>query len=272
MQPSLLFLVDDEPAITHLVSLYGTRAGHRVACFPDGRQAWKYLTGAAGEQGRPPRPHLLLLDLNLPGVSGLDLCRRLRTNPELATLPVALFTTLDRPDEIARALEVGTDFLFDKDHVKDPKDWLERLDDILLHVHGRPLTLSLSSSEVSHLCTTPEQLIATLNRALRSLLRPLGPPFLRAVSRRAFGRVRPLLGEVDAGGTPSPIDPDAWLLANGLGFDPDRLAYSLPAPAVVAFAVLLVDEIVKVLGTATTAPFRDTLAASLPILSQVVER
>src|SRR5262249_43086599 len=114
MEPSLLLLVDDDPNIADLVGRVARRAGHRVEHRADARQAWGYLTDAGNENRLPPLPlpHLMLLDLNLPGISGLELCRWLRATPRLAKLPVALFTMYDQPHDAVAGLEAGMDFLF----------------------------------------------------------------------------------------------------------------------------------------------------------------
>jgi hypothetical protein len=107
----------------------------------------------------------------------------------------------------------------------------------------------------------PEQLIATLNRALLPLLRQLGPMFLRAMAQRVFRRGDLLLAEGGIGQPPRPLDFNRWLLPSGLGFDPGHFARHWPAAAVAALATALAAEITQVLGPATTAPFRATLAA-----------
>jgi CheY-like chemotaxis protein len=263
MEPSLLLLVDDDPNIADLVNRVARRAGHQVEYRADVRKAWEYLTGRGGENGlsRSPLPHLVLLDFNLPGISGLELCRWLRATPHLAKLPVALFTMFDRPDDIAAGLDAGMDFLFPKDLLARPDDWRERLEEILRQVHGQALTLSLSSSVSSGLSDAPEQLIAAINRGLLPLLRQLGPVFLRALAPRVCRRTEPLLAEADAGQPPPPMDSNRWLLPSGLGFDPDHFARHWTAAAVVVFATGLAEEITQVLGPAITAPFRATLAS-----------
>jgi CheY-like chemotaxis protein len=263
MQPSSLLLVDDDPSIADLVYRVARRAGHQVEYRADVRKAWEYLTGRGGENGQslPPLPHLVLLDFNLPGISGLELCRWLRATAHLAKLPVALFTMYDRPDDVAAGLEAGMDFLFPKDLLARPDEWRERLEEILNQVHGQALPLSLSSSVTSGLSDTPEQLIVTINRGLLPLLRQLGPVFLRALAPRVYRRVGPLLAGGEPGRPPPPMDSDRWLLPSGLGFDPDHFARHWPAAAVVVFTTGLVEEITQVLGSAITAPFRATLAS-----------
>src|SRR5438477_5135052 len=58
----------------------------------DGQAAWDYLTGA-GSTGRPTRPSLIVLDLNLPRKSGLDILQALKQDPDLKTIPVIVLTS-----------------------------------------------------------------------------------------------------------------------------------------------------------------------------------
>src|SRR5258708_4034997 len=96
MSCPLLLLVDDAPEIGIIVERLGKRAGQEVICCADALVGWDYLEQTIASGGaastRMPRPDLVILDLNLPGVSGVELCRRIRATPELETLPVALFS------------------------------------------------------------------------------------------------------------------------------------------------------------------------------------
>ncbi|MGN8054685.1 response regulator [Pedobacter sp. 22163] len=53
------------------------------------------------------KPKLILLDLNLPGLSGLDLLKFIRDIPYLKTIPVILFSTSDNPDDVKASIEFG---------------------------------------------------------------------------------------------------------------------------------------------------------------------
>ena len=96
--PARVLVVEDEPKLAALLADYLRAAGHDVECVGDGRdglQAW---------QDR--RHDLVLLDLMLPGLDGLSLCRQLRT---LTAVPIVMLTArADEADRLA-GLELGAD-------------------------------------------------------------------------------------------------------------------------------------------------------------------
>src|SRR5947209_1741892 len=130
MPRPLLLLVDDAPEMTVLVQALGGRAGCEVAVASDADAAWAALHAR--------RPDLVLLDVNLPGVSGPDLLRRLRAAPELSGLAVAVYCHATLGADVAAGLEAGADFVFFKDLAARPDDWRRRLEEILAGAHGRP--------------------------------------------------------------------------------------------------------------------------------------
>ncbi|MGE0494614.1 MAG: response regulator [Vulcanimicrobiota bacterium] len=75
-----------------------------------------------------PRPDLVLLDLNMPGVNGFEVLKALRDDPELRPLPVVVLTSSDAPDDVAQAYELGC-----RSYISKPVDFdrfirvLERL-------------------------------------------------------------------------------------------------------------------------------------------------
>ena len=87
-----ILVVDDEPAIRAFVRAALQQASHHVLEAADGVSA---LRLASGE-----RPDLVLLDIALPHLSGIEVCRRLRREPATARTPVLLLTGLpDRGDQ-----------------------------------------------------------------------------------------------------------------------------------------------------------------------------
>jgi len=75
-----------------------------LTIMDDGAEALQKLRDFAESK---TRPKLILLDLNLPGLSGLDLLKFIREIPYLKTIPVILFSTSDNPDDVKASIEFG---------------------------------------------------------------------------------------------------------------------------------------------------------------------
>lgn len=100
----LILAVDDEPANRALLRKLLNHHGYDVVEAFDGPSALR----AIAEHD----PDLVCLDVMMPGVDGIEVCQRLRRQPEHARLPILLLTALDRPEDKARGLEAGAnDFL-----------------------------------------------------------------------------------------------------------------------------------------------------------------
>jgi len=96
-----VLVVEDEPDIRALIVLHLAREGFRCRTAKNGSEA---LTEA-----RAAKPDLLILDLMLPELDGLEVCRRLRSDPATATVPIIMLTA--KADEVDRVvgLEMGAD-------------------------------------------------------------------------------------------------------------------------------------------------------------------
>ena len=95
---SRILIVDDEPNLRHTVGYNLRREGYEVVQVPDGETA---LTAA---QSQPP--DLVVLDLMLPGIDGLEVCRRLRQG---SAVPILMLTARDTEIDRVVGLEVGAD-------------------------------------------------------------------------------------------------------------------------------------------------------------------
>ncbi len=105
-----LTLVEDDPDVTALVQ--GLAADHQLDVFADGVSAVDALTGDL------PLPQVILLDLDLPGMHGLEVLKRLRHHPRTRRVPIVIFTATDQlPDEgyrlganawVAKSRDAGT--------------------------------------------------------------------------------------------------------------------------------------------------------------------
>ncbi|MGE7433722.1 MULTISPECIES: response regulator transcription factor [Kitasatospora] len=100
-RPARILVVDDDPTVAEVVAGYLTRAGHRVERAADGHAALAAVAAAP--------PDLIVLDLMLPGIDGLEVCRRLRASGHGTELPVVMLTAKgDEADRIL-GLELGAD-------------------------------------------------------------------------------------------------------------------------------------------------------------------
>ena len=107
---SLLLVEDNEDDIdlTRLC-LQKNKILNPVTVVRDGAEALDYLFGQGPYQGRDlsDRPAVVLLDLNLPKISGLDVLEQLRKNPLTRGLPVVIFTTSNEEKDVVGAYERG---------------------------------------------------------------------------------------------------------------------------------------------------------------------
>ncbi|MBF9130868.1 response regulator transcription factor [Plantactinospora sp. S1510] len=93
-----ILVAEDDPKQANLVRVYLEREGHSVLVVGDGR--------AALEQCRTRRPDLAILDVMMPVVDGLDVCRILRAE---STLPILLLTARTTEDDVLLGLDIGAD-------------------------------------------------------------------------------------------------------------------------------------------------------------------
>jgi DNA-binding response OmpR family regulator len=124
---SRILVVDDEPAIVDVLVYNLTQAGHQPITAGDGTQALELI--------RTESPDLVILDLMLPGVDGLDICREVRKHSDL---PIIMLTA--RAEEIDRVLglELGAD-----DYVVKPfsvRELMSRVKAVLRRTKPTPAT------------------------------------------------------------------------------------------------------------------------------------
>ena len=104
--PARVLVVDDTPQnVKLLADILGAR-GFVAITASDGEEA---LAKLAAE-----RPDIVLLDVMMPGLSGYDVCRRIRADPATALLPVVLVTSLDPHEERVKGIEAGADDFLQK--------------------------------------------------------------------------------------------------------------------------------------------------------------
>jgi CheY-like chemotaxis protein len=114
---SILQVEDEEPYV-FLMQLMFERAAitNPVHVVPDGQAAIDYLAGAGAyaDREKHPLPCLVLLDLKLPKVSGLEVLEWLRQQPRLKRLVVVVLSASSQPEDIERAYDLGANSYIEK--------------------------------------------------------------------------------------------------------------------------------------------------------------
>jgi DNA-binding response OmpR family regulator len=119
--PSRVLVVEDEPDIRALLAFHLEREGFQVARSASGVDAIR--------QVRASPPDLVLLDLMLPEMDGLDVCRRLRQDPATASLPIVMITAKGEEVDRVLGLELGADDYIVKPF--SPKEMVARVRAVL---------------------------------------------------------------------------------------------------------------------------------------------
>jgi two-component system response regulator len=114
-----ILIVDDsdEDAALTLEVLHDAAPGAAILRLTDGEQALHFIRGSNGYAGRPAGlPRLVLLDLHMPGMDGIEVLQALRALPEMRDLPIVLWSSSGNPLFIDQALQAGASAY----HVKPP--------------------------------------------------------------------------------------------------------------------------------------------------------
>ena len=106
-EPAIILLVEDDPAHAEIVrrNFVNFRMANRLLHVADGQQALDYLFRRAVFQdpNQSPRPNLILLDLRLPKVDGLEVLKTIKADADLARIPVVVLTTSAAEVDMAKA-------------------------------------------------------------------------------------------------------------------------------------------------------------------------
>ncbi|HAE87027.1 TPA: two-component system response regulator [Candidatus Marinimicrobia bacterium] len=114
-------IVDDEADILELVSLHLKRSGFKVDAFSEGKSFYDYL--------KNNNPDLTILDLMLPDMDGLDICRDIRKDPRHNNMPVVMLTARGDETDTVLGLELGADDYVTKPF--SPKELVARVKAVL---------------------------------------------------------------------------------------------------------------------------------------------
>src|SRR3954452_12505470 len=120
-----VLVVDDDLTVRDVVRRYLERGGHEVALADNGEDALRWIA--------EHEPDLVVLDLMLPGMDGLEVCRRLRRH---STVPVVMLTALGEEENRIAGLELGADDYVTKPF--SPRELALRVASVLRRARGAP--------------------------------------------------------------------------------------------------------------------------------------
>lgn len=129
--PLTILLADDDPddRLMAREAFSESLLNNPVVMVEDGEQLLDYLRGRGAWAGKmPPKPGLILLDLNMPRMDGREALREIKNDPELRRIPVVILTTSKAEEDIVRTYDLGVNSFIAKPLT------FERLVDVLHHV------------------------------------------------------------------------------------------------------------------------------------------
>ncbi len=177
MATSRVLVVEDEPDIRDLLVFHLERDGFQVTKCKSGPEALRLVSAA--------RPDLVLLDLMLPDMDGLEVCRRLRQDPATQSVPIVMLTARD--DEVDRVLglELGADDYVVKPF--SPRELVARIRAVLRRARPlpgtAPVTIGQLSVDTAAHAVTVDGVSVSLTRKEFDLLRALLEARGRVLSR-----------------------------------------------------------------------------------------
>jgi DNA-binding response OmpR family regulator len=128
-----ILLIEDDSDISELVQYNLEREGYKVTAAADGELGWS--------QAVQTKPDLIVLDLMLPTMDGLSVCKRLRSSPETSGIPIVMLTAKGEESDIVVGLEMGADDYIAKPF--SPKELVARIRAVL----RRPRAAATASDE-----------------------------------------------------------------------------------------------------------------------------
>ena len=147
-----ILVADDQPSNIQVVGGMLGRLGYDIVPASDGPTTLRRLALHA--------PDLVLLDVLMPGMDGLEVCRRIRANPEWANIPVIFLSAADDKDLIVRALEAGG-----VDYVTKPFNHAEMVSRVRTH-----LALKAARDHLARLAEDKDELLGILAHDLKNHL------------------------------------------------------------------------------------------------------
>lgn len=122
---SNVLIVDDEPTIAELIEFNLRKAGYRVLKADNGHTALQLV--------RSDKPDLIILDLMIPGIDGMEVCRKLKGQQQTASIPIIMLTAKNEEVDKIVGLELGADDYMTKPF--SPRELVARVKAVLRRSH-----------------------------------------------------------------------------------------------------------------------------------------
>lgn len=138
MPREMIAIVEDEPDLLELLEYNLSREGFRTITASDGDEGWRVI--------RREKPALVVLDLMLPGIDGIEVCRRMQQEIETRTIPVIMVTAKGEEADVVAGLTIGADDYVTKPF--RPKELVARIKAVLRRASLQ--TESLAGERIVH--------------------------------------------------------------------------------------------------------------------------
>jgi PleD family two-component response regulator len=99
MNSEAILIIDDDPATTRLLEVLLTREGYNIRS--------ENLSANALQTSKEFNPNLIILDLMMPGIDGMTVCKDMKKDPDLGDIPIIMFSAVNQVDVQDKAMEAG---------------------------------------------------------------------------------------------------------------------------------------------------------------------
>ena len=108
LRPITILLLEDDPGDQKLIknSLQHQKIGNNIFISETAEEGIEYLAGSKAGDVEQPKPDLILLDLNMPGMGGKEFLKHIKADDELDTIPVVVLTTSDSEQDIIESYKL----------------------------------------------------------------------------------------------------------------------------------------------------------------------
>lgn len=143
LQWDVILYVEDDDGYAQIMSAVLSQSGfkHRLVHVPSGDQAKAYLSGTEqfSDRDRYPLPGLILADLKMPGMTGLELLKWVRSESEHKLLPFVILTSSEDLKDVTRAYQLGANsFLVKPPSVQDLKEMMKAVENFWIRHNVSP--------------------------------------------------------------------------------------------------------------------------------------